>query len=824
MTIAQALLKSTVAIVLCITAKAAYANLDIVNGAPSGFENLEAPRATFVIVTFGGKQLGGFSAHITPDSITFDNMDLIARALPILKDKDSVIQALTGKLETHAEVLCRPGQTRECGVIKPAKAAIVFNEAKLSMELFINPAYLQNQNNTGPIYLPVPERRFSSLQNISGAFAGTNSDTPNFTLTNNAVTAFGEGRIESQFSATNSGINADTAVLRVDKNGFEESIGIFNSQYMQLIPDRNIAGVSIATSMNTRYDQHKIQGNSVILFLTRRAIVSIYRDGRLYATRPYEAGNQYIDTSELPEGAYNITLKIQDFDGTTHEETRFFAKWPDIPPPDIPSYYAQAGIIRNPVSINATLPEFSEQSLIRLGTVRRIRDNMGFEASLLGLDDRVAMENSVFLLEPGIQLRSTLLSSTHGDYGFQCSYQQIEHSWNMNIDARRLFTADKVIPSLSNSPLFYSYTQVTAGINYNVTPDMTVGLRGNYSVSAGSDSARSYGTNIQYFFWRNNENMLSLNAETGENNNNFEANLFLHLIVRFGKNGLTNDAGFTKGNTSNGIAENMRVFHDDTTPDHSLIVGASLQKDADTKSVNLDSDWRNQFGRVQGFVQEADTSGTDRLNYNGNFNFGIAQEAGEIHIGGDQIGQSAVIVTLKGDSTIPMKILVNGSEHGTVSTGGTQAVYLSPYQVYTIGVLPTKGDLVDFDGSIRTVTLYPGTVTPLEWEVNKVYVVLAHIFTEQGTPLVNASLKESKEPVSTDEKGLLQAMLSHAQSLTFITSENNLCTVELPANVTPLHNVLVYPEVLVCHMQQQDASAASAYAYIPYFYKPYTKH
>ena len=55
-------------------------------------------------------------------------------------------------------------------------------------------------------------------------------------------------------------------------------------------------------------------------------------DGRLAGSRLYQAGNNALDTSALPDGAYTILLRIREPGGEVREERRFFVKNAQVAP------------------------------------------------------------------------------------------------------------------------------------------------------------------------------------------------------------------------------------------------------------------------------------------------------------------------------------------------------------------------------------------------------------------------------------------------------------------------------------------------------------
>ncbi len=74
------------------------------------------------------------------------------------------------------------------------------------MELFIHPRYLLVMENQGSRYLPLPERRFSSVTALTGAVSGVGSGTPGYTLSSQSVYAYGEAKLNLQSALSNEGL------------------------------------------------------------------------------------------------------------------------------------------------------------------------------------------------------------------------------------------------------------------------------------------------------------------------------------------------------------------------------------------------------------------------------------------------------------------------------------------------------------------------------------------------------------------------------------------------------------------------------------------
>jgi len=772
------------------------AQIETVRGAPEGFETLDAPRAAMVTVYYGGQLLGSFAAHFTPSTLQFDAPATVIEAVPDISDKPRVMAALQKPLPVHADLLCNEKRIENCGKLQPDIVGVIFSEDRQEAELFFNKDTLAVVENSER-YLPLPDRHFSSVQSINGALSGSGQGTPDFSASTQSIYAFGEGKLQSQTTLSNQGLRFDTATADIDRRGWEASTGLFRSNAMELISDRDIAGVSIATSSRTVEDNHKTDGNDVIVYLPRRAFVSIYREGRLYSSHDYEAGNQKLDTSELPEGAYTITLKIQEADGSVRDETRFFAKTKMLPAPGQPVYYVQAGIIRDDAQHDSTLPQLTDHPLLRTGTVQRIDDNLAFTASLLGVQDRGAMELGSFWIMGGTQIQSTFMSSSKGDLGAQASVTHTSDRFSASLDFRDVWMNGNGMPGYDTVVRDFSQADFTFG--YNASADLSFGARGNYSKQSGNLSIVSFGPYAEWHVWQDGERSLGVTADMARGTDHtIEGSLLMHFSYRFGSYGISGSGGEQFGDSTRGATGNLRVFHDDPTPGNKLLVGAGVNADRQNRSLSADADWDNSVAQLRGGVQQNWGQYGSNLSYGGNFDVSAAQIADEIHVGGAQNDASAVIIETMGDVSVPMKIFVNGMQRGTVNVGDRQTVFLSPFHTYNIRLEPEKSGLLDYENNDRKVTLYPGNVTKLSWAVNKFYVVAARIVTPDGKPLSGAALQESHGLIATEEDGRIQAEMSAPQIMTFALNDGSSCKVTLPKNVTDQNGVLLYKKPLPC--------------------------
>ena len=179
----------------------------------------------------------------------------------------------------------------------------------------------------------------------------------------------------------------DTLALEREFSGRLYQAGFFrtNAANLLFINETDFAGITIGSSLDTRNDLDQSAGNDLQLFLESRSRVGIFKDGRLISTKIYNAGNQILDTSQLPGGAYDVELVIRDSFGLLREETRFYVKTNDIPPLGQTLYFFNIGELTRKET-DENLPTTTGVSLLRAGISKRLWQDFGAEAGVIKQD------------------------------------------------------------------------------------------------------------------------------------------------------------------------------------------------------------------------------------------------------------------------------------------------------------------------------------------------------------------------------------------------------------------------------------------------------
>lgn len=751
-------------------------------GVPQGFEQLSGPQQTGVDVYFGGNKIGTFRAVFTPRSILFGEPEELVNKIPALKHDEiaNVQQALTGELPTQAARICGHLPAEGCGVLKPDVAAVIFYEDRFSAELFVNPSKLELQDTHTDRILPPAPKIFSAVHQFNGNVTGADS-AQEFSLLTNSTIAYGPQRLNLIGIASNRQKQINTFTASLDKWGLDNQAGLFNSHPLQLLPQTSMAGVSVSTSLKTNLALRNAPGNNVTIFLPQRSYVSLIYNNIIYSTDIYDAGNQVLNTSSLPDGAYELTIRVRTLAGVETEEKRFFAKTFAIPPIDQPIYFGQVGTVRDTVESNA-LSGISNELIATFGMIRRLTESAAINTDLLVIKDKLYAEVGTFLLLPvDHQVQASLLASSNQDFGFGGSYlgyflnKKVSLSNNARIifghnDSHALNPADLFQPIQGDS------RQWTTSLSYQMTDKLNIGLEGNYSDSQGLGRRYAFGPRLRYDFWRNAADSLSLTASSASTERGMQQTVFLNFTMRLGAWGMTAQGELAKSPSSGADESNYRksadtrvTWSDDKDPSRLTIIGAEARHTDAANTYITDLDHRGAYGNLKLIGSETQRSGAASSTfYSGNFGFSVAHTAHEFAWGGNNQDSSGLILKNVGNSVgVPMKVTVDNSEKTTFRTGESTPLFLSPYQTYKVSIKPVQSAAIDYDGSVKDITLYPGNIMPLIWDINRINVVLGHVVLPGGKPLANARLEEARNISITDEAGMFQGEVLSLKSMTF---------------------------------------------------------
>jgi len=789
-----------------LRAASAAGSAAIETEAPEGFDGLTRPREVIADVYFGGRKLGEAVTTARPGFLRFQDPAKIAALIPNAADPDQLLAAISGDLPTNSNLVCPEGRSSDCGQLEPSSAGIIFDEDHFRIDLFLAPSMLRIVAPQDRAYLPTPAAPLSLTSSSGLALSGSSGSAAAYNFQNRTTIGFRNARIRSDTSyASHFGLLVDDLVAEVDRPNLRYSGGLFWAPGIDLIGERRIVGVGVGTQFDTRADRENLSGTPIVLFLAQRARVDILVDGRLVGSRAYDAGNDVLDTTGLPDGSYALVLRIHEASGAVREEHRFFVKNAQIAPVGRPLYFAYAGMLANtrrgsPVSLSRT-PYY------QVGTARRLSTDFAVDASIIGTDKKAIGELGGWFVSPLARVRAAALLSSVGDRGALVQVQSVDlGGFNLNFDLRRISSADgrPLLPlpasfgSFDNAPptaaqIGGSYTQASGSIGYRLG-SAYLSVIGSFRKDRGVTSDYTIGPQLDWVVANHFGFQLSVDANAQRTRTTSAGFVGFRILSSRRSVSFTNATGYSSlSSRDRSSPSSSRVIGslsadytydgDDRTQ---MSVGGGVDRSLQTTAAHVGGYAYTRFGNARGDVLR-EFGGRGGIQYGLTLQTGVALDPDDLVVGGRDVNESALVVTVAGPANYSFQVLVNDHPRGRVSGGQRLPLFLQPYRSYQVRLKPLEAAAVAYDSAPREVTLYPGNVQHLAWQVERMFTVFGQAVGAAGTPVAGAMIQSRHGVGESDGNGYFQVDVGEGEPIRFTDASGGSCEVSL-ASVKPVND------------------------------------
>ena len=749
---------------------------------PPGFEDLNQPVLNEIDVFYGGYFLTSVLASFTSDFITIRETGKLTAAVRDIADPKQFENLLASPLYANPQLICSRNQRTECGRIDSVAVDVIFDINNLRADLFISPELLKLRSLDQLKYLPASDAGLSLVDDMALSFSGSNrsEDSWTYNLSNTTGISRGENRVMIRSNLTRGNNNVEELYLRREVAGRDYQVGIVrrNAGNFRLMRDLVFRGVSIESSLSTRQDLTFALGNQLEIFLDSRSRVEIYKDGRLIDSEYYDIGNQVIDTSYLPDGSYEVELRVVNDANEERIEKRFYSKTSQLPPADQSLYFVQLGEQLELVD-GARLPRSIGQNFLRSGISKRLGDTYGGYAGFSVNNDSSMLESGLFIQGYSYELQTLIAYDSLDTAAADLTLRYRFAIGSFTLTGRKVWEGRLKEGELSQ--IGNEVFQRNATLNID-------SRRGNFN-----------------FFYRANDSNLDEGSESfGTRWNLYDA---------FAIQGLSASAEISRNDGNRLVIVGLKFRRQ---MEHwSGAFGSRWQSEEDPeigKDVNRRGDielgWRNASdsdnristrAKVEYLNQmiyemalDADTrlgeakfTARHRKGQNTSFNgtmrtsFGVAER--RIGIGGRRQTNAGFLITITGDAahSVPVDILVDDRVVATTEFNRNVFVPVSPFATYELRVIPRGESLAKVSAGVLRKTFYPGNVIPVSLKAESVFVGIGRVLDEQGLPLANAVLKNAGAFAMTDSQGFIQAELTMNQRLLVFTSGVSHCEVRL---------------------------------------------
>lgn len=768
-------------------------------GVPSGFGELTREHEMLVDIYFGGRKIGEARAIVRPGSLRFVDPAQLLSEVPNLDAAAELSEALAGELATNAGLVCPEGASRNCGELSPKVAGIIFDEDRFRVDLFINPRLLRTVRPEKKLYLETPTAPLSLTSSTGIALSGSSGTSPVYNVQNRTILGFRNARIRSDFSyASKVGLLADTVVGEVDRPGIRYSGGLFWAPGLDLTGERRIVGIGIGSQFETRTDRDNLQGTPLVLYLSQPASVDILVDGRLVASRAYDAGNNLLDTSSLPDGSYPLILRIHEAGGAIREERRFFAKDRQIAPVGKPVYFGYVGKLANtrpgqPISL-------SDGFFYEFGSARRLSQQVALDLSVIGTSTKPIVEAGGWLITSLGRVRAAALASASGDYGalLQIASSQTGRL-SLNLDLRRIWSHDSkplvpfstYVDTFDSQPIDAqqfadgSFTQASGSVGYQFG-SAYLALIGSLRKDEGVRADYSIGPNLSWPFLTSHRVQIALQADAEMTRTTRAGYVGFRMLFNRAHYSVSSSLGARSVSAKDGVSQSRAVG--DTTAQFSyaddrgtnLAVAGGLSRDVDSANAHAEGILHSRFGNARLDVIH-DIEGDQRTQYGLTLQTGAVVERDDAVLGGRDLAESALVVSIddKDKDAAKFEVLIDGQARATIKAGERLPIFLQPYRAYSVRLRPLNGASVWYDSEEREFTLYPGNVQHVSWHVEHLLTIFGRAVRPGGQPVANALITSRRGLGESNSDGYFEIETSANDVLAFDGGGGLSCKVKI---------------------------------------------
>ncbi len=769
-------------------------------GAPPGFEDLEEPQKGLIDVYYGGEFLRTVPSVFTGESITFLQPEVFLDKIPYLLDPQRVLTLLSGELTAHTHLICRKRGEKECGELPADQTGVIFQIGTHRADIFVSEELLSKKRAKDKYLLP-SSADLSFVVPFSIVVSNSSNDNSIFSVNGESLISKGNTHLQSRWNySENVGFLAQDLSLRRDKNGKEAQLGIFDTRGFGsgFMTGHSIAGSRYASTTRTRTDRSIAGGSMLSVLLNSRSRVAIVKNGRVLSSNMYDSGNQILDTSLLPDGSYDVVIKIEDSSGQVREVTRYFSKSQALPPEDQPLYFIDGGNML--WDDERMLPNSSDHWLLEGGYMTRLRGNLALHGTTAVTEDQSVVEFGSVYLSSICKLNTVALVTSTSDYGLSFSAQTFFDSFSLFASA---VIVDIHSPLTDNSVQSDEYRLINTDreeYSFRLTlPFFDSRLDLSYNLRKSSEGKyRSYEEDmsalINYPLINMRQHRLNLISHLYHYEVH-EDDAFIGLEYSFVLPKWRHDFEYGARRSAMGdhgrmTTTPMRIrstWRDSQRTGEQTEVAAFLdngvEENATMLGAHVDYGFRGGRFRFSADHQIHDDPARDNFNrYSLNFNSHIAGDTDGVAWGGARRERSAAIINVSSeeDSHEYFEIFVNNQQRGYAYINKSTLLSLLAYENYDIAIYPPAGTNYNYLTIRKKITVYPGNTKSFDWQVVKIHTVFGQVVDSSGEPLRNASIEESDLYEGSDEYGIFQADIAgNVKMLTFAQSDKR-CTVQLP--------------------------------------------
>ena len=751
------------------------------------------------------------------DTITFYDYEEIFNLLSeevTFINKEQIKEILNNPLPVNSQYICE--EINDCEIFNPEIIGVVFDKRTLSSTFYINYDHVEEEKINYKKLLPNSTSEYSYLQSFNFNFFKNQDSDLTYSLLGNSTYAYKEHRLKSTWLKNQDDFFVSQFYYGNDSNGKTTRLGYINSNSFgyTFTPNLRMLGLEYSTSINTRKDLQTEFSEPIPIFLNERAAVKILVNGELIYSEYLEAGNQIINTTNFPSGSYNLNIEVIEDNGNTRKFQKFFVKSISIPPKDEDLFYFNLGYIESEeLSIfnnteeyeNSVFPDVENDLFFKFGHSTRWNSQTAIYSEVLYQSDDYLYNPTLYFLGNGYEIRSSFMLGNHKAKGLTFDFNMPFYDKNLSLFFRYINDNDNKFSSKEGISLSAAYSM-------NLSDYGSLSFFGNYEKSLVNDfDNKTYTLSYRNNFYQTQKGSLNFNFDISKNNN--ETFINLGFTYNFNAN---NNLNFRTTPTwrkrENGsdynITNNVRYNKNNINTEYSHNITTNNSEDSKNVLVNnIISDQR--YGNATLDVNYDYSNSEDKkLSLLGSFNTNIGTDGKNYTFGGKRRLESGIIIDLTNyNLEDDFQLYINNIPTDKVKSSKVTFIPLNPYSEYSIYLKSLSEDnFIKVRSKRELVTLYPGNIETLEWNIDRIQLITGQLFDQYGNIIKSKTVYANSNKTFTDDFGFFQLEVTDIDDKIWVEFDKNDCVFDF--NKIEREDIMYFDEVICYYNSDFNRSVA----------------
>lgn len=740
---------------------------------PSG---AHAAELAYIDIHYGDEFVGAVLAEFDDVHIRFQNVAELMSLLPDVVDEDYAREYFSAVIEYQQASSCTSEIYQQCFTEDGPGIIVTFDSALFIANIYLAKKLLTLFEVDVEKYLPTFKSAPSYLASFGGIYSTASSDllprSESYNASLTQVLSSGNKRFTSEVGYANA---HDFYVREANFVGESQGTRVIGGRYELfgdlLFPSRLIQGFGIHSTIDLRLDLDQNGGSRIELFLPQRSRVELYRDGRLLSADYYEIGYQQLDISKLPDGAYDLEIRVITNGIVTEQQTQFFTKSTRLPPVGESQTSFDVGQVAKPLKLGSE----ADSTFIRFDHAVRLNDPGYVQFSALGTRRWTAVQAGYSWIMRESIGRMDVQLADDGYRALAFALSRHLQSGLISLDWARA-SVPSVEPGRIDHLRRFSENADTSSLRYIVGTSRWAFQGALKFVVSDFANERVTSMSAHIFPIVDNDQFKVSGSTQHSSRAGFQLSIdFLWNMPTRSHNVFARTRWINQNGQRVLSAVGMAGSRVDGLRNTAIRYNTVFEEFEQSKNAGAGVYYRNELFSTDSNIN-IESGGFHNRSLSTSLYSAFAVSDRKLKLFSDIGAGAGVVVSLPDKDDSSVTVVINENRRVSIAAGTTQFIPLEAYERYSLRVQPASGGNLEYDLKNRHVVLYPGHVPVLEWRGNKVIAVFGQLTIaaiEQGEQV---EVTTSRGRDSAENGGYFVADVASADaSISFVRDGEVLC-------------------------------------------------